>query len=92
MLRVKEICTQKGITLKILAEKLEISAPSLTEQITGNPKLSNLQRIADALGVHITELFAPPTDIKIFVEYNGETTPLTEKDIIEAITKKRNEP
>lgn len=66
-LRIAEIMQQKGLTLNELAAKItrtdkdnntrSIAAPSLSSRINGNPSLSNLYEIADALGVKITELF-----------------------------------
>lgn len=66
-LRIAEIMQQKGVTLNELAAKItridkdnntrSIAAPSLSSRINGNPSLSNLYEIADALGVKITELF-----------------------------------
>ena len=59
MLQVKEICSQKGITLQALAKKMGVTYQSLYENLTGNPSLKKLTEIADALGVEVSELFAP---------------------------------
>lgn len=66
-LRITEIMQQKGVTLNELAKRItrtdkennirSIAAPTLSSRINGNPSLSNLYEIADALGVKITELF-----------------------------------
>ncbi|BBD45339.1 DNA-binding helix-turn-helix protein [Petrimonas sp. IBARAKI] len=56
-LRIKEIVKQKGITLGELSENLGIARESLSRAINGNPTLETLNNIADALDVHITELF-----------------------------------
>jgi transcriptional regulator with XRE-family HTH domain len=60
MLRVKEICKQKKITLKALAEKMDIAPESLNRMISssGNPTLSSLVGIAKALDVQVYELFS----------------------------------
>lgn len=58
MLRISEICKEKGLTQQALAKKLGITYQSLHSAITGNPKLETLQNIADALEVDIAELFA----------------------------------
>lgn len=63
MLRVKEICEIKGMTLQELAKSLNITYQSLWAQMTGNPSLSKLQAIANALGVPVVDLFTPqPTN------------------------------
>lgn len=66
-LRIAEIMQEKGLTLADLAAKIirtdkdnnqrTITKATLSSRINGNPSLSNLYEIADALGVKITELF-----------------------------------
>lgn len=57
-LSVKEICKKKGLTIQDLADKMEMKRESLSRAINGNPTLDTLERIASALEVDITELFA----------------------------------
>lgn len=66
-LRIAEIMQEKGFTLTDLTAKIirtdkdnnqrSITKATLSSRINGNPSLSNLYEIADALGVKITELF-----------------------------------
>ena len=66
-LRIAEIMQEKGLTLADLSAKIirtdkdnnqrTITKATLCSRINGNPSLSNLYEIADALGVKITELF-----------------------------------
>lgn len=56
MLRVKEICKQKGISQAELAKKMKVSASALNQSIVGNPSLDKLKEIANALEVSISEL------------------------------------
>lgn len=60
-LRVKEICKERGLLFKELAESLNITDVGLRKQVQGNPTLETLERIATALGVPVTELFEQPT-------------------------------
>lgn len=60
-LRIKDICTQKGITMKQLAESMGIAATSLSRSLNNNPTIDTLQKVADALDVHLVELFEQPT-------------------------------
>lgn len=55
--RVKELCKQRNIQLKDLAAKMNIAPESLTRTLRGNPQLSTLNNIADALNIEISELF-----------------------------------
>ncbi len=60
-LRIKEIAKEQGLQLIELAEKLGVTYNTFNRNITGNPTVETLQKIADALNVHITELFQQPT-------------------------------
>lgn len=56
--RIKEIRTQKGLTQKELGRKCEIAESTIRRYELGslNPKIETLQKIANALGVPVTEL------------------------------------
>ena len=64
-IRLKELCKQKGITQKELANVLGVTEITLTRVNSGNCSLTLLERIATALNVPIHELFSPPTENKI---------------------------
>ena len=57
-LSVKELCKEKGLTIQDLADKMERKRERLSRAINGNPTLETLEKIANALEVDITELFA----------------------------------
>jgi len=59
-LRVKDICREKNILFKELAERIGISDVALRKQVQGNPSIKTLETIADALGVPFVELFEKP--------------------------------
>jgi transcriptional regulator with XRE-family HTH domain len=78
--RVKELCRKKNITQAQLAAMLEITDISLNKSLrNNNPSLQTLQRIADALEVHISELLkgceadmdAEEPEMVALVEYGG---------------------
>lgn len=58
-LRIKSILKQKGMTAKELAEKTGISQTMLSYVMSGTtqPSVKTLEKIAQAMGVHISELF-----------------------------------
>lgn len=62
MLRIKEIIKAKGITAKELAAKIGISEGALSLAINGNPTVETLEKIASALGVPVSDLFAAPKE------------------------------
>lgn len=55
---VKKLCNNQNMTLKDLANKMEIAPESLSRAINGNPLLSTLESIATHLDVNISELFS----------------------------------
>ena len=58
--RILELCKQKGITQKDLAETIGMTPVGLAKAANGNP---TLEKIAAGLGVSVPELFAPqPTN------------------------------
>lgn len=59
-LRIAEILRSKGITQKDLAERMGISRVGLSKAINGNTTITTLRKIAEALNVEVSELFAPP--------------------------------
>lgn len=62
MLRIKEICKEKSMTLKELAQRMGITYQTLFDIMNGNPTLDTLNKIASALMVNITDLFSVPND------------------------------
>lgn len=89
-LRVKEICSQKGITMKVLADQINVAATTLSVIVgsKGNPTISTLEKIATALGVSITELFETTNnELYGLVSYNGVTYKI---DSIEALERLYN--
>lgn len=59
MIQVKELLRQRGMTAKDLAAKIGISEGALSKSLSGNPTLERINEIASALGVEVSELFAP---------------------------------
>ena len=57
--RVKEICRSKGLRMSDLAERVGMSQSNLSTTLRGNPKLSTLKDIAEALGISVSDIIAP---------------------------------
>jgi transcriptional regulator with XRE-family HTH domain len=59
-IRIKDICKEKGIMMKELADRLDITPTGLSKAIGQDyPQLQTLERIAKALDVEVAELFSP---------------------------------
>ena len=72
-LRLKEILAQRHITLKDFAISSGLSQSNLSNYLNGNisPTLDTLNRIAENLGIDITELFKEKDSVELFVKHNG---------------------
>jgi len=62
MLRIKELCKEKGITLAELAKRLNITPGALSRNVAGNVGLDRLNEIARILDVTVLNLFDAPND------------------------------
>ncbi len=60
-LRIKDLCREKGIGITELADKIGMSRVSIGNFIARRqwPSSEAIRKIADALGVEVSELFAP---------------------------------
>lgn len=59
-LDIKKTILRKGLTSKEVASRMGISAVGLSQHINGNPTVDVLNRIADAIGCDVSELFEHP--------------------------------
>lgn len=64
---IKSIIKQKGLTMEDVAERMGISRVTLSQTLSGNPTMSTLQRIADALGCKVGEFFLDELEEKNFI-------------------------
>jgi transcriptional regulator with XRE-family HTH domain len=71
ILRVKELCKEKGITIAEIASKIGVSPSALSQNLSGNPSLERLVEIADVLDVPIQKLFERPSTDAIMCPYCG---------------------
>lgn len=70
-MRIKELCKEKGVTVKEVAEKMGVASESLSRAMNGNPTLSTLENIAKALGVEVTELFSEKGTFTALIDNGG---------------------
>ena len=61
-------------SLTQLAQAMDISAPSLTHALKGNPSLNTIQKMADSLNVSVASLFYDAKGIEGFISVNGMIT------------------
>lgn len=62
-LRITELCKKQGITLQDLADRVGVARSTLANTLSkGNPTVSTLEKIAEALRVDFIELFVYSTN------------------------------
>lgn len=91
-MRIEEICNEKNISYKQLAEKANMLPEAISRLAAGktNPTLSTLSSIAKALDVHITELFDRKEPISILVKYGDQVHEISSHDMVTLIEIKNS--
>lgn len=82
-LKIKYVAKSKGMTMAQIADKLGINPITLSQSLNGNPTLSRLTEVANALGVDVSELFVQPRgkqDIHGCIFVDGKPTLVNSKD------------
>ena len=75
---LKEICLRKGLTMSDVAERMGTSPSNLLSSVKGNPTISKLEDIAEALGISVAELLTTrPEASQGLVIIGGETFALS---------------
>lgn len=69
-LRIKEICSEKGISIVELSSRIGMSRVSISNMVAGrqSPPVDTLEKIANALEVEAWELLKDPKDLGITKE------------------------
>ncbi|WP_419032161.1 helix-turn-helix domain-containing protein [Dysgonomonas gadei] len=73
-LRIKEILSERKLSIRSLAEIMGIDPASLSRSLSGKMTLDTLRKIASALNVEVWELFTPSVskeELTALVDYRG---------------------
>lgn len=90
MLRIKELCKERGKQMKVLANELGISDIGLLKSLkSGNIPLSRLIKIAEILNVKIEDLFKKEIESELYgvVIFQGTTHKINTRADIENLLK-----
>ena len=74
-LKIKQIAKERGYTMVQVAERLGVNPVSLSSAINGNPTVATLEKIANVLGVNVSDFFEKDDRspaINGYIEVNGE--------------------
>ena len=89
-LRIKDICKQKGLLQKELAEKVGVTDIALRSSLKGNPTVGTLEKVANALNVEVWELFTESpgeSEISGFIKAKGTIYEIKSRQDIENLLK-----
>lgn len=89
-LKIKDVAKSKGMTMAQIAEKLGINPITLSQSLNGNPTLSRLTEVANALGVDVSELFVQPQgkqDIHGCIFVDGDPVVVNSKEELVKLTR-----
>lgn len=73
-LNIKKAIKERGLEVREVAQRMGITPTGLSQHINGNPTIEVLNRIAEAIGCEVSELFDCPPDpdeLTAFVEFRG---------------------
>lgn len=54
---IKRVIKEKGLTVKVVAERMAMTPVGLSQHINGNPTVQVLERIAEAAGCEVADFF-----------------------------------
>lgn len=75
---LREICKRKGLKLSDIAERMGVGQSNLITSLKGNPTISKLEDVAEALQVSVSELLTMHRDSAVgFVAISGQVYQLS---------------
>lgn len=85
-LRIKDLCREKGIGISELADKIGMSRVSIGNFIARRqwPSSEAIKKIAEALDVPVSELFAPSSNFTALIRDNGKLYSFDNKEDLRA--------
>lgn len=63
-MEVKTVIKQNGFTMEAVAKKMGITRVTLAQNLSRNPTVGTLQKIADVIGCKVGDFFIDDMDIK----------------------------
>lgn len=88
MIDIDTILKEKKLTKTDIARRMELSRESLYRILSGNPTLDNIVKLANALEIPISELFATGMgELSGYIEHRGIIYRITSFNDLENILK-----
>ncbi len=78
-LDIKKAIKTRGLEVREVAQRMGITPTGLSQHINGNPSVDVLQRIANAVGCDISDLFTKPREEETVISCPHCGKPITIK-------------
>ena len=83
---IKKVIKERGYTIEEVAKKMGISRVTLSQNMSRNPTIGTLERIANAIGCKVVDFFQDEqSPFSAIVKYNGELKEVTSVGELEKI-------
>ena len=83
---IKKVIKERGYTIEDVAKKMGISRVTLSQNMSRNPTIGTLERIANAIGCKVVDFFQDEqSPFSAIVKYNGELKEVTSVGELEKI-------
>ena len=88
MLYIDNILKEKGLTKTYIAKRMDLSRESLYRILSGNPTLDNIVKLANALGISVSDLFLnDKSNVSGFIKIGAELREINSIQDIEDLLK-----
>lgn len=83
---IKKVIKERGYTIEEVAKKMGISRVTLSQNMSRNPTIGTLERIANAIGCKVVDFFQDEqAPFSAIIKYNGELKEVTSVGELEKI-------
>ena len=85
---IKKIIKEHGYTIEDVAKKMGISRVTLSQNMSRNPTVATLERIANAIGGNVGDFFQDEySSFSAIIDYKGELRKVTNVEELEKIVE-----
>lgn len=86
---IRTVIKERGYTIERVADKMGISRVTLSQNMSRNPTVATLERIAHAIGCEVGDFFGNNNDNRFsaIIDYKGELRKVTNIEELEKVVK-----
>lgn len=86
---IRKVIKDQGYSIEKVADKMGISRVTLSQNMSRNPTVATLERIAKAIGCEVGDFFGSNNDnsFSAIIDYKGELRKITSIEELEKVVK-----